>query len=386
MATTTVSDAVVVPQAQGTGLGSEDDNVDAATAVLLARHLGGEYVDTSYGGGLSLTRDDANDEIDVGPGICFIEDDSTSTGGSRGSGGNPQVQSTSSSGYDTEIPANQHYLVIFPTTTSVSVTDATSSTIWINITDVTSNNAIELRSDSGGGTTATPGDTFIELVNGIADDGSGSPTRPNDLNPSDRAALDGSQGTDGQVWTSTGSAAQWEAGGAMVPLRSITASGSSVEFANGNIDSTYRVYLLIITNLRSTTDGNNFQITYSSDNGSTYKTADGSYKWALDQASDGGTAAAAGSPPDEYIRLSSSGNETGENANWQLWLSDPSDSNFNTHIGGTGSRHYPGSGVESSRMFGAETSAAAVDAIKIAEEGGNNYDSGTFDLYGVAKP
>lgn len=178
MATTSVSDAVVVPQAKGTGLGSEDDQVDAAASSLLGEFTGdGEYV----GGGMTFTGHDAtNDQIDVTSGYCFIEDDSTSTSGDRGSGGNPQIQSTSSSGYDTEIPNNQFYLVIFPTNvTNIDVSDSQLNKVWINITDVTSNNSVEIRTDGGGGTTTAPSDTFLKIGEANPDDSS-QDTRAND--------------------------------------------------------------------------------------------------------------------------------------------------------------------------------------------------------------
>lgn len=169
MATTTVSDAVVIPQAKGTGLGSEDDNVDAAAAALLSAYSGGEYV----GQGMDFSgHDGTNDQVDIGAGYCFIKDDSSSTSGSRGSGGNAQIQSTSSSGYDTEIPNNQVYLVIFPTSVTIDVSDSTLNQIWVNITDVTSNNSVEVRSDGGGGTTSEPSDTYLKLGEANPDDSS----------------------------------------------------------------------------------------------------------------------------------------------------------------------------------------------------------------------
>lgn len=176
MATKDITDAIVAPQAAGTGLSSEDVIVDAATAALLSNHVGGEYV----GSGMDFTRDDSNDEIDISAGYCYIIDDSSSTGGSRGAGGNAQIQSTSDSGYDTEIPTDFPYIVFLPTSVSISVTDNTDTDIWINITDVSTNNSVEIRSSSGGGTTSAPSGTNIKLGT-INDSNSGDPIdRPND--------------------------------------------------------------------------------------------------------------------------------------------------------------------------------------------------------------
>lgn len=210
MATTTVSDAVVVPQAKGTGLGSEDDNVDAAAAALLSKYQGGEYTPGGFANGLQFTSHDASgDNVDIDTGACFIVDDSSSSSNSRGTDGNAQIQSTSSSGYDTEIPGNQVYLVIFPTTTTISVSDSTLNQIWVNITDVTSNNSVEIRSDGGGGTTAAPSDTFIKLGESNPDDSSAD-TRDDKLwHPIHTTELfDGASGsTSNSTYTTVGGSA-----------------------------------------------------------------------------------------------------------------------------------------------------------------------------------
>jgi len=158
MATQSVSDAVVTPQSQGTGLASNDDANSAATVALLSKYRGGEYHSLSFSG-----HDATNDTVDVGPGYAFVRDDSGSTTNDRGTGGNAQAQSTGASGFDTELPTEQVYLVVLPTAVTISCTDSTANKIWLNVTDVTSNNSVEIRSDGGGGTTAEPGDTFLTL-------------------------------------------------------------------------------------------------------------------------------------------------------------------------------------------------------------------------------
>lgn len=183
MATTTVSDAVVFPQSKGTGLSSEDQPNSAGSHMLHTRYIGGEYVDARYGGGLSFSaRDAANDTITVDSGICFIKDTSGFTSNQRGSGGNPQLKSTSTSGYDTELPDDPTYCVILPTSTTVDVSDSQLNQVWVNITDVTANNAVEIRTDGGGGTTSAPSDTFIKLGEANPDDASAG-TRANDISP-----------------------------------------------------------------------------------------------------------------------------------------------------------------------------------------------------------
>jgi len=158
MATQTISDAVVVPQSQGTGLAANDEPNSAASLALLAEYRGGEYHSLSFS-----NHDGTNGAVDVGPGYAFVLDDSGSTANDRGSGGNAQAQSTTTSGFDTELPTEQVYLVVLPTAVTISCTESTLNQIWLNVTDVTSDNSVEIRSDGGAGTTTEPSDTSLKL-------------------------------------------------------------------------------------------------------------------------------------------------------------------------------------------------------------------------------
>ena len=192
MATTSLGDAFVFPQAEGTGLGKEDQVMDAAASALLSQYLGGEYV----GDGLTFTNHDAaNDTVDVQPGFCFIQDDATTSAGQRGSNGNAQVQSTTISGYDTELPSPHGYLVLVPSTVTVDCTDSALNQVWVNITDLTETNAVELRTDGGGGTTTEPSDTYLKLGETNPDDATAD-TRANDgATVGDADTLDGNDST-----------------------------------------------------------------------------------------------------------------------------------------------------------------------------------------------
>lgn len=354
MATTTVSDAVVVPQAKGTGLGSEDDNVDAASAALLAAHSGGEYVRL----GMGFTRDDTNNEIDVGAGFCYIIDDSTSTGGSRGSGGNAQIQSTSSSGYDTEIPDDQVYLVIFPTTASVSVSDATASDIWVNITDVTSNNAVELRSSSGGGTTSAPSDTFIKLGN-ISDSGSGQATRSNDR-----------KGDPAKIRLETQTAS----------------SASSVDFTTG-INASFDRYVIEVTDVVPANDIVELWLRVSTDGGSSWKSGASDYAYHNNIFDSGGTNNKDSSSGDSKIILSgniSHGSAAGEGGTNTVKFSNPANGSLQQLFQWDSSFVVNDGDIASVRGAGAYSTAEAINGIRFLF-GSGNIESGTFSLYGVVK-
>lgn len=186
MATQTVTDAIAVPQDPGTGTSSKDDAISAAIDALMARYDGeGSYVDR----GLAFANvDTTNDEVDVTAGEAFIEDDSTSTSNDRGSGGNPQVQSTSTSGYDTEIPENNAYLVVLPTDqTNLSLGTDNVNDVFLSV-DPTAQNSVTLHFGNG---ISTPSDPSVTL--GTVNTSSGATTRSADKR------------TTGTVTASTGS-------------------------------------------------------------------------------------------------------------------------------------------------------------------------------------
>jgi hypothetical protein len=176
MATTSITDAVVVPQDPGTGISSNADPNSAAIAALLAKYQGGTYVPSD--GGLGFTVDTNNNLLDVGQGYCFIVDDVSDTSNSRGSGGRPQVQSTTTSGYDTELPdatdtATNVYLVIVPTDYTGLSLDAGSNDVYLSV-DVSGQNTATLEY----GSSVTPSTPNIQLGTANSDDG--GTTRPND--------------------------------------------------------------------------------------------------------------------------------------------------------------------------------------------------------------
>jgi len=172
MATTTVSDAIVFPQSTGTGLSGNTDQADAVLFAALGQYVGGEYINQELLESLQFkNHDGTNDTVDIGPGVCYITDDSGSTSGDRSGSGNPQGESSDSSGFDFEF-ADHSYVVILPTAVTVSCSDSVLNQVWINITDISSNNAVEIRTDGGGGTTSQPSDTFLKLGEVNPDDAS----------------------------------------------------------------------------------------------------------------------------------------------------------------------------------------------------------------------
>jgi len=184
MATTTVSDAVVFPQSSGTGLANNADQADAILFSALAQYQGGEYVNTRLLSGIPFSNHDgASDTVDVGPGVCYVRDDSSSTSNDRDGSGNPQGESSTSSGFDFSF-ADHHYVVVLPTAVTISVSNGTLNEVHIDV-DPTSNNSVTIEHD--GSSTASPGATALKIGETNPDDATAD-TRAND-DPALRARL-----------------------------------------------------------------------------------------------------------------------------------------------------------------------------------------------------
>jgi hypothetical protein len=139
MPTQTLSNAVVDPQDPGTGIGDYDPNAAAIQAIARS-HEQGEYVET----GLQFANvDTTNDQVDLTAGYCYILDDSTSTAGSRSSGGQPQTMSTSSTDYDTEVPGQMPYVVVVPSDVVDVSLESGVNDVYISL-DPTAQNAVTL--------------------------------------------------------------------------------------------------------------------------------------------------------------------------------------------------------------------------------------------------
>lgn len=125
MASTTITDAVVFAQDDGTGVADGSESFASAGYLgLLASHVGGEYKE---GMGLSAL-DTTNETVDVAAGHCFVEDSGNT------------VQSEAGGGtYDTTLPSgsNMVYLVVFPTDETVDLDADTDASLRV-VVDPTS--------------------------------------------------------------------------------------------------------------------------------------------------------------------------------------------------------------------------------------------------------
>lgn len=163
MTDTSVSDAVVFPQDDGTGVTDDSEDFNSAAYFgLIARNVNGEYVANGLG---FANIDTTNEQVDITAGHAFITDP-----------GN-QVQSGSQRTYDTSLPGGSDmvYAVVLPTNVvDLNLdTDATNE-IWLAV-DPASNDGVYLRHGSG---LNAPGDPSVKL--GTVNTSDGSTTRPNE--------------------------------------------------------------------------------------------------------------------------------------------------------------------------------------------------------------
>ncbi|QAS68875.1 hypothetical protein HFTV1-gp42 [Haloferax tailed virus 1] len=169
MADTTIIDAVVFPQDDGTGVSNGDEDYDSAGYLAsLARYAGdGSYVGGDSTGSPTLqfaNIDTANEEVDIQPGHAFILESGHI------------VQSGSQKTYDTNLPDSVPYVVILPSSvTNVPLDTDVDNDVWLAV-DPTSNDSVYIRSGNG---LSAPSDPSVKL--GTVNSSTGSTTRPNDL-------------------------------------------------------------------------------------------------------------------------------------------------------------------------------------------------------------
>jgi hypothetical protein len=160
MTDTSISDAVVFPEDDGTGVpdGSEDYN-SAGHFGLLSQHQGGTYV----GNGLDFTNvDTTNDTVDITTGHAFVEFSSVT------------VQSGSGTTYDTTLPDAIVMTIVLPSNITLSLdTDATNDVYLA--TDPTTQDGAYLRHGSA---VSEPTDPSVLL--GTVNTADGSTTRASD--------------------------------------------------------------------------------------------------------------------------------------------------------------------------------------------------------------
>jgi hypothetical protein len=169
MTDTTINDALVFPQDDGTGVsdGSEDYS-SAAYFSALSKYQGyGSYVGEDNTGSATLQFNDVdttNEQVDVGAGYVYIEE------------GSHTVQSGSQTTYDTTIPINTPYVVMLPSeVVDLGLGTDNVNDLWLAV-DPTTNDDVYIRHGNG---LSAPSVPSVKL--GTVDTSSGATTRANDL-------------------------------------------------------------------------------------------------------------------------------------------------------------------------------------------------------------
>ncbi len=176
--------------------------------------------------------------------------------------------------------------------------------------------------------------------------------------------------------------------GGWIPIKTITAANdATMNFVNGVsgvvLDSTYKAYVVVLTNIVPATDGADLVLRTSTDAGSTFAASSDDYEYQLVQGLNGSVTSKANSTTATYILLfvDASATATNGGVNGIVQIDNPSAANKIT----VGITAY---GVNSSPLpsthvgMGYRNTAADVDAIRFLFDTGN-ITSGTFTLYGL---
>ena len=187
-------------------------------------------------------------------------------------------------------------------------------------------------------------------------------------------------------------------GGAIVPIKTITASSdSTISFVNGAsdvvLDSTYRTYIFKFINCHpSAADSYSVTFNGSIDSGSNYNVTktttvfrayhdEGDTATAVDYRTGSDIAQGTGFQTlgaDGYLDDDADSSISGE-----LWLFNPSSTTYVKHFIATSNMVVSGPQTSNNFVAGYFNNTNDIDAIQFKMSSGN-IDSGTFKLYGIA--
>jgi hypothetical protein len=239
---------------------------------------------------------------------------------------------------------------------------------------------------TAGGITYGDGTTYAVTAAGtsgrpIVSGGSGAPTfRPYTLPASDGSA--------NQVLQTNGSGAlsfATPSAGALTFISSVTASSSAtVSFTS--IGATYDTYMITFTRVIPATDNVRMRLRTSTDNGATYYSTAGDYKYASMSLGSNGTTYDAPAGDGEYIEMQGTSLDNDANSgglNGVFYLYKPASANTILTTWNTAHVQNTGTVVVITNGAGGSIPYADVDAIQFYM-GSGNIASGTFRLYGIA--
>ena len=184
-------------------------------------------------------------------------------------------------------------------------------------------------------------------------------------------------------------------GGSMTFIKKLTASSSgTLSFVDGSsdvvLDSTYKEYLFLFTNIHPATDGANFTFNLSADSGSNYNVTKTTSAF-LARHSESGTGGDFEYKTGEDLAQSTSnqiigievGADADQNLNGELKLFNPSSTTFVKHFIATTNGNDAHSDFNYNLFVaGYGNTTSAIDAVQFSMSSGN-IDAGTITLYGI---
>jgi hypothetical protein len=193
-----------------------------------------------------------------------------------------------------------------------------------------------------------------------------------------------SQGTSGQFLVSNGADADpsWQTGvGTWVLLSTQTASASATIDFTSNIDSTYRTYAFVLTEITPATDAVELFIRVSIDSGSSYIST-GTYDQSSVQVDATSVTGIGGTTETSFQIHKNLGNASDESYSGIIYLTNPSSASKRKILNWQGGGLQDDGSTEYFSGTGSNTTTSAIDAIRFLMNTGN-IASGTFKLYGV---
>ena len=174
-------------------------------------------------------------------------------------------------------------------------------------------------------------------------------------------------------------------GGGLVHLQTtnISSGTANVQFTS-NINSDHNAYFFILSDVHPATDAQPFEMTVSTDGGSSYVSTN--YGFGHKGNTAGGSELSHAATNDSVFDMSSQnvGNAADESISVQVYLHKPSGTDGHKLISGT-STVVDNSNTVSSTVFGGMnySTTSAITAVKFAF-GSGNIDRGNFTMFGVA--
>ena len=181
--------------------------------------------------------------------------------------------------------------------------------------------------------------------------------------------------------------------GSLVPIKTLTASGSaSLSFVDGSndvvLDSTYPIYKFEFINIHPATDNTEFQFQGSTNSGSSYGvTITSTFFRAYHDEADTGTALQYQTGKDlaqstSFQVLAEYGNDNDQSTSGELFIFNPSSTTFVKHFMSNFNFSNGSNYSMNTRSAGYFNTTSSIDAIQFKTNSGNT-DSGTIKLYGI---